>query len=253
MQDNRKDPTENQKLTLFTEVNGRCPLCGKTLINKKYGRTFKDFEVAHIYPANPTSEEIVLLKNEERLSSDVNDLPNLMAVCCNCHNKFDNPRTIEEYRLWVNLKKKILEENTIKDIFVQYSIEDEIYGILKELTSIVIDEETEILSLNSLKIDEKTNDSCPYILKQKLKDDVTNYFNFIKKCFIELDKATPNKFNTIAAQIKSFYNKCLQLNDNQVIIYSTITDWIKEKTKSDSRQACEIIVAYFVQNCEVFS
>ena len=51
-----------------------------------------------------------MLKDEERLSKDVNSLDNVIAVCRICHKKFDTPRTIEEYRSWVRLKKKLLQD-----------------------------------------------------------------------------------------------------------------------------------------------
>jgi len=61
-------------MLFFNEVDGRCPICGDVLTHRKGGKIYKTFEVAHIYPANPRSSEIELLKNELRLSEDVNDL-----------------------------------------------------------------------------------------------------------------------------------------------------------------------------------
>lgn len=91
--------------------------CGKSLTNTKNGQIIKMFEVAHIYPANPRPDEIELLKDEERLSKDVNSLDNVIAVCRICHKKFDTPRTIEEYRSWVRLKKKLLQDAQLKNTY----------------------------------------------------------------------------------------------------------------------------------------
>lgn len=253
MQKNRKNPSDNEKQVLYDEVHGRCPICGKNLTHTKNNRIYKAFEVAHIYPLNPTPEEYELLKNEERLSSDVNDLENLIAVCESCHHKFDNPRTVEEYRSWVKLKRKLLQTNIIKDSYYLFHIEDEIGEVIKKLNSISLDEDIVPLSWESLKIDEKANETLPYILKRSIKDDVVNYFEYIRKNFIELDKLTSNKFSTVAAQIKSFYCKCMQISNNQEDIYYYIVDWLNKKTDNYSERACEIITAYFVQDCEVFS
>jgi len=253
MQEKRKNPSDNERQVLFDEVYGCCPICGNKLTHTKNNRIYKIFEIAHIYPLNPTPEEVELLKNEEKLSLDVNDLKNLLAVCKSCHNKFDNPRTIEEYRSWIKIKRKIIQDNNIKDFYSLFNIEDEIYEVLKKLNSTSLDEEMVPLSLDSLKIDDKVNETLPYILKRSIKNGVVDYFEYIKKNFIELDKLTPNKFNTVAAQIKSFYCKCIQINNNQEIVYYHIVDWLDKKTGHYSKPACEIIVAYFVQNCEVFS
>nr|WP_302176742.1 ABC-three component system protein [Megamonas funiformis] len=253
LQDNRRLFSDNEKQVLFDEVYGRCPICGKRLTHKKNGRIYRTFEVAHIYPANPKPDEIILLSNEERLSEDVNDLKNVIAVCRICHKKFDTPRTIDEYRKWVRMKKQILQENEIKDNYISFNIEEDIITIIDRLNSVDIEEFGTSLSLNSLKIDEKANDTLPYILKHTIKHNVVDYFNFIKKIFLDIDKNTPYKFNTIAAQIKSFYYKCMQINNNQEAVYYALVNWIDEKTNHYSKMACEILVAFFIQDCEVFS
>ena len=115
MEDNRRIFSDNEKMLLFNEVNGRCPICGGKLTHKKENKIIKTFEVAHIYPANPRPDEVELLKDEERLSNDVNSLDNVLAVCRICHKKFDTPRTVEEYRSWVRLKKTLIQQAKLKD------------------------------------------------------------------------------------------------------------------------------------------
>ena len=111
MEDNRRIFSDNEKMLLFNEVNGHCPICGEKLTHKKRDKIIRTFEVAHIYPANPRPDEVELLKDEERLSNDVNSLDNVLAVCRICHKKFDTPRTVEEYRSWVRLKKALIQQN----------------------------------------------------------------------------------------------------------------------------------------------
>ena len=233
MGDNRRIFSDNEKMVLFNEVDGRCPICGKSLTNTKNGQIIKMFEVAHIYPANPRPEEVELLKDEERLSKDVNSLANVIAVCRICHKKFDTPRTIEEYRSWVRLKKKLLQDAQLND----ESLEEDLVR----------------LSYESLKIEQKANDTLPFAIKRTIKNDVVDYFDYIHKIFIEMDKVTPYKFDTLAAQIKAFYGKTMQINPNQEFVYASLVDWLNEKTGSYSRRACEIVIAYFIQDCEVFS
>lgn len=82
---------------------------------------------------------------------------------------------------------------------------------------------------------------------------MVDYFDFIHKIFVEMDKVTPYKFDTISAQIKGFYCKIMQINLNQEFVYVSLVDWLNEKTGEYSRRACEIVIAYFIQDCEVFS
>lgn len=87
MGDNRRIFSDNEKMVLFNEVDGRCPIYGKPLTNTKNGQIIKMFEVAHIYPANPRPEEVELLKDEERLSKDVNSLARLLWKIAECETK----------------------------------------------------------------------------------------------------------------------------------------------------------------------
>ncbi|WP_346355576.1 ABC-three component system protein [Azotosporobacter soli] len=253
MQDNRRDFTENEKMLLHTEVKGRCPLCGDILTHAKNNKINKTFEVAHIYPANPRHDEVVLLANEERLSADVNDMKNVIAVCRKCHRIFDTPRTVEEYRKWFRLKKKLIQDAEVKSAYAVFNIEHEIRFVLERLNEQFLESEIVPLSYNSLKVDQKANNTLPYVIKQSIKRDVVDYFDYVRRIFIEIDKNTPYKFDTLAAQIKGFYSKCMQINQNQEYVYNALVDWINEKTDSYSRKSCEIIVAYFIQDCEVFS
>lgn len=253
VQDNRREPTNNEKLLLFNEVGGRCPLCGNSLTYKKNGHIYRSFEVAHIYPANPLPEEERLLQNEARLSDDVNSLKNLIAVCTNCHTKFDNPRTVDEYQKWYRLKKRLIQNAEAKDTYQLFNIEFEIRIVLEKLNSPYFEGDLVKLSYDSLKIDQKTDETMPYVVKRTIKNDVVDYFDFIRKLFIEMDKVSPYKFDTLASQVKTFYCKCMQTSQNQEFVYTVLVDWLNEKTDGYSRRACEIVIAFFIQDCEVFS
>ncbi len=253
MEDKRKSFTDNEKLLLFNEVDGYCPLCNEKLTYFKNGKIYKLFEIAHIYPLNPTSEEKEELKESPRLDSDVNSLNNVLAVCPKCHTKFDNPRTKEEYMLWYELKKKLILEENLRDNYSFFNLEEEIKEILSKLDNDQLELQETPLSYNSLKIEEKTNDTLPSHVKRTIKHDVVDYFDYIKEIFIELDKVTPNKFAILAMQIKSFYLKCSQETSNQYEIFQILVDWMNKKTDSVSPKACEIVVSYFIQDCEVFS
>ncbi|GEB32816.1 ABC-three component system protein [Brevibacillus parabrevis] len=251
MQDNRREFSQNEKMILFNEVGGYCPFCGDELTHRKNGKIFKSFEVAHIYPANPLPEEVELLKGEIKLSEDVNDLKNVIAACKKCHGLFDNPRTVAEYRKWCRLKQGLIQEAQLKSTYYMFNIESEIRVVLENLQN--IDGNIIPLSYDSLKIDQKTNHTLPFILKRKITNDTVDYFDFIRNIFITLDQETPHKFDTLASQIKSFYWKCMQTNESQEYIYNALVEWLFEKTDRYSQRACEIVIAFFVQDCEVFS
>ena len=57
-------------------------------------------------------------------------------------------------------------------------------------------------------------------------------------------------------KVKNEISQCFELYDeaelSQNDIFYKLVDWLKEKTDCDDEVACTAMVAFFVQNCEVF-
>jgi len=252
---NREAFTENDKLILFSEVEGMCPLCPNSLMYEKKSQSRKNFEIAHIYPLNPNEEELELLKNEEKLSTDPNDLKNLICLCVSCHTKFDKPRTLDEYKELVSIKKTLLRQTKNKSLWGDTKIENEIKEIIRILATEEIDlSKEDILKYDPKEIDKKVNDSITLLTKRKIHRNVQDYFQIVKSKFIELDRLTPLTTETISSQVKShFLLLCKEHKDiNQKIIFDALVSWLSKRTKQDNDEASEILISYFIQNCEVF-
>lgn len=235
---------------LFNQTNGICPKCQKPLYYNKNGKLYKWYEIAHIYPLNPTPQEKELLENEEKMfKADKNELNNLLALCPNCHTYMDKPTTLESYRYLLDLKKKLLEQEKVQELYSE-NIEEDILTVINAMIN-GMDEELEELNYNLIKIEEKI-DSKNSVLTRKVKYDVSNYYLFIKNAFAEIDKTSTGMFNIIAGQIKLFYMKLKLITDNQNDIYEYIAQWLFEKFKIGNIESYRIIVSFFIQNCEVF-
>ena len=104
MKKNRRKYTPSEHLALTTQVGGTCPLCGIALFYRKKSNAYKRYELAHIYPLNPTKVQQKELENEELLDSDVNHPNNLIPLCTSCHGEFDKPRTKDFVSVLNNLK-----------------------------------------------------------------------------------------------------------------------------------------------------
>jgi len=255
MKEKRINITENPKLLLFAEVNGVCPTCPNQLIYEKSKRKYKRFEIAHIYPLNPTKPELELLINEEKLDSDPNSLNNLICLCVDCHTKFDKPRTVEEYRNLVGIKKKLIIRNKEKEIWNNTKVEKEIYDIIDLLSGkdFKVDAK-DILNYNPKTIDNKTDESITFLTKRNIHRNVQDYYSKINKKFSELDKIEPLTTETISSQIRTHYLTLAKLNKeiNQKDIFDGMVNWLSKQTNQHSNEASEIIISYFIQNCEVF-
>lgn len=250
---NRKTFTEPFLNHLLDEVNSLCPICGISLLPQQ-GNTFKRiYEIAHIYPLNPNESQKRIIPQIEMLGTDINGFENLLAVCPRCHTEYDKYFSVDEYNKWKNIKLSSRSRRNIRKIFSTFNIEDDIVDVIQALSSFELENDLKKIDYNSLKIDQKLNSDIPYIIKRKVKDDVVDYFRFIQNQFFEISKYNSLSFDIIASQIKSFYIKCKQLGFTQVEIYNILSDWLDNKTQYKSKRACEIVIAFFIQDCEIYS
>jgi hypothetical protein len=249
----RKEFTDNEQLLLHTEVEGLCPLCSNELLYRKKN-LFKSFEIAHIYPLNPTTEEEALLSKEERLSDDPNDLNNVICLCSDCHLKFDKPRTIQEYQLLLEKKKATLQRQNQKSLWHSGDLLDEVGALILHLSEAEEEDENDhdILEYDPKTIDDKVDSSISLLVKRKVHRNVADYYHVIRDKFKELDRSSPLTTEIISSQVKTHYLKLARHTSDQKIIFNGMVEWISRKTGNKSDEACEIVISYFIQNCEVF-
>lgn len=252
MGNTRKKYTDAQNVALISQVNSVCPLCTEPLFYQKSGKSYKNYEIAHIYPLNPTQSEIDLLANEDKLSSDVNDEDNVIPLCEVCHGKFDKPRTVEEYRDLLSRKRKLIERSGQEGLWKQYGIENEINQIIEAIYNDPdLDKEVEI-DFTPKTVDDKLNDSISKPTKRKIKNNVREYYIFIKNKFALLDQSDCDLSEMISSQIKIYYLKQKKMGFDQQVIFENIVAWIHSKTNPETLDAAEILTSFFIQNCEVF-
>ena len=252
MSNPRKKYSDAQNVALLAQVSRVCPLCAELLFYKKRGKSFKNYELAHIYPLNPTNEEKQLLQDEERLSDDVNDEDNIIPLCEICHGKFDKPRTVEEYRTLLLLKKKLIDRSGQEAIWKRYTIEDEISQIIEAIYDDPELDNVADIDFTPKEVDEKLDSTISRPTKLKIKGNVREYYIFIRKKFSELDSVNSDFSEIISLQIKTYYLKQKNMGIDQQAIFENIVAWIYAKTKPKTNDAAEIMASFFIQNCEVF-
>lgn len=248
----RRKTSESQTVSLIAQVDSLCPLCSNQLFYKKNKNSYSGYEIAHIYPLNPTDPEKKILSNVTLLATDVNNEDNLIPLCLNCHEKYDKPRTLEEYNKLYNLKKDLIKIEQQKKTWSDYQIEEEIFRIIKHLTTADFDEENSDIEFNIKNAKDKFNHSLSFPIKIKILNNIKVFFPAIKTQFSLIEAESPNSTVLISSQIKTYYLKQSKLGFNQDEIFRNISNWIFNKTHKISTEASEIITSYFIQECEVF-
>ncbi|HEM7896581.1 TPA: HNH endonuclease [Burkholderia cenocepacia] len=253
----KKDPNARPtigtafELGLCAEVNQICPNCGRPLFTSNKGRRYRNYEIAHIYPLNPTSGEVDLLKNERKLSADPNHEDNLIPLCYDCHNIFDNPKTVENYRELVDTKLALIKRRQQSVVFSQFQIEQDIVNIIDSLSSDNVQFDV-APTLEAKRVDDKLADGVSPFVRQKIKNDVISFYIFIRDRFADLERSDPGKAMLIAMQVKTFYQKQKLTLSNKQEIFDSVVEWVTVKHPATSSQVAEAIAAFYVQNCELF-
>lgn len=245
----RKNPTEAELRRYLLEVDYKCPLCGKILQSSKQKKfSHKKFQIAHIYPNSPTEKQQEELEGLERLGENSEDFKNKIALCKDCHSEYDFRTNKEEYNNLLNIKKECLNKIYIKEDINELPLEELIYKIIDKLSSC---KEKDIVEIDYSVVDiDKKFLKDEFNIKRKIEGYIIDYFYFIQKLFNDIEEN--NKFNIISTEFKLCFLKINEREKNKSKIFKHMVDWVMINSKIECVEACEAIVSFFVQNCEVF-
>lgn len=253
MANRRRKLSSGEEMALISQVSRACPLCDELIFyTKENGRTQRGYEIAHIYPLNPTAEETRLLKAEERLTVDPNHIDNLIPLCLKCHGQFDKPRTREEYRELLSIKRSHIRREQLQSLQARYPLEREIQEVMSALYEEHIDISTLDLSYDPKTLDQKLNNSITRPTKRIIHHHVKDYFQYIRRKLLEFESSNPTAAELISSQIRTFYLSQKGCAVSQEETFKNVVSWMVSKTNPSTADAAEIVAAFFVQNCEVF-
>ena len=233
----------------------KCPICKKPLTKIIDNTRYRNYEIIQIYPSDLTPDQCEKFnKIEDRSKMNLNDEKNNIALCITCAHLYKMSHSEDTYKKLLEEKKGALKEAQIQEKLDSRDMESNISKVIDALIDIRNPNKLTKLSLNALKISEKLND-VPTIVYNSIEDKVLRYYNFIdnylqQKEFIFEDGAT-----IIGSEIKLMSNDLVNLGLSKTKILETLKIEINNRIHGDSEtlEACGIIVAYFVQHCEVLT
>lgn len=212
-------------LALLAETGGRCQKCGRLLGIKKEGN---DISYAKV---------VRLLGTDD------------VVVCVDCERELQNAP--EATKLALIAEKHGLEEMVAAtDAASRITIERQIEDVLRQISEmkILCDDETK-LKFDPIPIEKKIPAS---LLREKVQWNAKYWYKAVNTPLDHL--AGENKLNVdrFAKSIKRMYEDASESLTSQSKIYNLLVDTLFDKTGRKYKEACEIIISYFVQRCEVF-
>lgn len=90
------------------------------------------------------------------------------------------------------------------------------------------------------------------LLLGKVSWQVNSFYYKVAELFEQTENLCGKKFKLIASEISFMYQKLSSETNEQEKIFDKLVDWLQQNFPGASRVSCEIVVSFFIQNCEVF-
>lgn len=235
-------------LPFLTEVRYECPITHKDLVQEVRGKTRRRYKITQIFPADLDDDTVAAFDAAYPKPTDFNDPDNLIALYDEAASDYLFDPTIDEYKKLYELKRDLVKAHRARMNVNEEKLEDDIRTILDAIMNLEDAPATEPLSFDALHVADKIKG--PFVLKKTVTDDAVTYYNYIEYVFSNSDV----DFDLIASQIKTSSMMLENAGLTQREVVKELSDWIREKAGlgSDSSLASEVVVSFFIQNCEVF-
>ncbi|OQB13587.1 MAG: hypothetical protein BWY15_01662 [Firmicutes bacterium ADurb.Bin193] len=243
------DVVEYEDAPLLAEANYECPLCHKKLVDTVKNQAVKRYRITQIFPDDLDDEFTAMFSAACQAPSRLDVPENLIALDEECSDRYLLSPTVDEYKKLREIKDSISRNYAAKSAVNCVQLEDDIRTVLDALSQIRDASELVQLEYDALHIEEKFKPEN-FILKNETQLQVVTYYRYIEKVFSESDA----DFDIIASEIKVSSQKLEKAGMSQAEVMAQLSEWIRNKSGlgADGQLACNIVVSFFIQNCEVF-
>ena len=87
----------------------------------------------------------------------------------------------------------------------------------------------------------------------EVRDNVNRYYRFVQEQFKQLDSQGILDFEMVRIQTRGCFLRLDKAGLSQSKIVEAMSRWLDEKTGCKNIIACRIVIAFFIQSCEVFN
>lgn len=228
------DYREKYGVSLVAEEQSICPNdgCTNSLFVRVNGQIAPDYDVVVIDPAQPVTGE-----------------DNLIAMCPDCAKKYRIGADDDMIRRMKEIKKRFTDIADRQEIVSQQKVVDDVRRVLTKIPKLPYPKDVD-LNYEPVPLRQKIGDDAPDLLAQ-IKVWVNLYFPDVHDTLQELNREGKQRFEPFCHQVRLNYLNLKDKGYSQRDIYEAMIKWLQGATNEDAH-ACEIVIAYFVQKCEVF-
>jgi hypothetical protein len=244
-------PLEINDIPLLAEAGYECPTCHAPLVEYVKTTAVKRYGIVSLYPIDLIGHEAEFEGVTPPIRLDAFD--NRIALCRDHAEDYRVEPTREDYIKLRDIKDRMVANYALRADVNDMALEDEIQTVLFGLVGDINEDALVELPMEALRIDQKISPDN-HMLKNDETTRVLRYYNFINDMFAAMERDGTGDFELIASEVNTAYKKLDNGTLSQEEIVNQLAEWIKNKSQVGSKfiRACHIVVAYFIQNCEVF-
>ena len=244
---------QDSDIVFLQEVGNKCPLCSRKLITTKNGKKLPQYRIVSIYPRVVESKDADKFNAIKKAPKDKGADENMIPLCLNCANAYDIAPTVDDYEKLAKIKEQALNTYKLDQNLQNTSLEQQIADVVKKISQLN-DEDVQgnKAEMNPVAVKEKIPNSL--MLQLKVTNMVQLFYNIINRQLVHLSEASGLDLDIVVQQFSIAYKKISKYRNTREEQFQSMVTWLQQGLNlSDSyKTACEFVVAFFVQNCEVF-
>ena len=176
---------------------------------------------------------------------------NLIAMCHDCFQSYVFKHRKTEEKELQTIKKLQDNARSTRRALDEVAIEKGITQVIENLSKAKPCQLRE-LNYDAVSVPEKIDENLHFFLVYEVTGHVAKYFLFIEKTMQDMVRRKQFSDDLLRAQIKESYRKLSDKKISPELIYSALSERLRNITKQDIR-FCYIVISYFIQSCEVFN
>lgn len=225
------DFTASLKTACVSEVSGKCPFCNHELVSEDGDEVVESYKIIK-FPASGHVDRFEYL-----------------AVCNNCYERYKDITKVDLLQRLQDKKKVIVARKSFEKAVDALEMEKEIVQVLDALT-VTKPADMPKLQYSPVEVQDKIPDDN--MLCSKILTNVVQYFPFVGEKLKELNNERKLTYEKISEDVRRAYLEFASNEDRKEVIFNQLCEWLADKAQTDKKSACEVIISYYVQNCEVF-
>lgn len=245
---------ESQELSLKEESANKCLVCGKRL---KASTLIKIVPPQLDYQARAALRKAVgekvgnLPVSDFESGFDYHGSENMAVVHLECRIDYEQSFSIERCANLMANKIKAKQRYKAQLAMDEIAIEGDLRNLLDSLDSLIDPADVEQLRYRPIKVKDKINPES-HILKSEIANLVNSYYGFIQSELRARDSEGEFDAESLGMSMRRCYKELQKIGENQDHIYDAMARWVSDSTGCENHSACRVLIAFFVQNCEVF-